>query len=201
MFTRVVQGKRPRPLALLAILGAVIVAGLFAAVALALVNDGTATLPNGECDIQVDNRLGSEVCTTDADAAVRYIGDSSESFGSSGTGTFNPFVRLQGSPNEDGYNTNGTVQFETKTGKWTHAILISEIPIRTEDGCTDCFELFVDINEGNNAKPVSLNEMEIWFTDNANLTGYPFAVAGTTKQYDFSRRDPDQRREPGVGAR
>ena len=185
MFTRVVQGKRPRPLALLAILGAVIVAGLFAAVALALVADADNVVV--DCDIQVTNKQGTDACTTDAGARVRYIGDSNETFGSSGTGTFNPFVRLQASPEEAGYNTNGTLEFDSKAGNWTHAILISEIPVRTLDECTNCFELWVDINEGNNAKPVSLNEMEIWFTDNANLTGYPFAgVVGTSLQYDFS---------------
>ena len=180
MFTRVVQGKRPRPLALLSIFGAVVLVGMLTAVVLA----DSSNSP--DCDIQVANKTLTDFCTTDDGAVVRYIGDSNQSFGSSGTGTFNPFVRLQASPDEEGYNTNGTLEFDSKAGKWTHAILISEIPVRTEDGCTDCFELWVDINEGNNATTVSLNEMEIWFTDNANLTGYPFAVAGTSLEYDFS---------------
>jgi hypothetical protein len=70
-------------------------------------------------------------------------------------------------------------------GTWTHAIKISEMPVRTEDGCSSCWELFVDINDSNNNKVVSLNDMEIWFTQNANLTGYPFA-APATKEYDFA---------------
>ena len=37
---------------------------------------------------------------------------------------FDPFVRIQGSPTEKGYNTNGSPQFDTKVGTWTHAIKV-----------------------------------------------------------------------------
>jgi hypothetical protein len=176
--------SRGRRLIALVVLGGAL-AGMFAVAALALISD-TETAQG--CDIQVQNKNGTAACTTTAGAVVRYIGDSNQTFGSSGTGTFNPFVRLQGSPTEAGYNTNGTTQFDTKTGTWTHAIKISEIPVRTEDGCSSCWELFVDINDSNTDKVISLNDMEIWFTTNANLTGYtaPTGFAsGATKQYDF----------------
>ena len=169
----------------LALGGAIAAAGLFAVAAQAVVTD---THTGTECDIQVANKNLTDVCSTTAGAQVRYIGDSNQTFGSSGTGTFTPFVRLQGSPTERGYNTDGTVEFETKTGTWTHAILVSEIPVRTEDGCTDCWELFVDINESNNQKPISLNDMEIWFTTDENLTGYGTSAftSGATLEYDFN---------------
>ena len=173
--------SRGRRLLILVVLGGAL-AGLFAVAAFALIND---TETAAGCDIQVANKNGTALCTTEAGAKVRYLGDSNQTFGSSGTGTFNPFVRLQGSPTEAGYNTNGTTEFETKVGTWTHAIKISEIPVRTEDGCSSCWELFVDINDSNNNKVISLNDMEIWFTQNANLTGYPFA-APATKEYDFA---------------
>jgi hypothetical protein len=169
-----------RRLAGLVVLGAAL-AAIFAVAALALVSD---TNQPPSCDIQVANKNGTAVCTTTAGAVVRYLGDSNTTFGSSGTGTFNPFVRLQASPTEDGYNTDGTTEFDTKVGTWTHAILVSEIPVRTVDGCSSCWELFVDINDSNNNKVISLNDMEIWFTENADLTGYPFA-SGATKEYDF----------------
>jgi hypothetical protein len=122
---------------------------MFAVAAFALIND---TETSAGCDIQVANKNGTALCTTEAGARVRYLGHSNQTFGSSGTGTFNPFVRLQGSPTEAGYNTNGTTEFETKVGTWTHAIKISEMPVRTEDGCSSCWELFVDINDSNNNK-------------------------------------------------
>lgn len=170
---------------------ALLVAGLasmmlLATAVLGLVSDGTAA---DQCDIQVASSATSDICTTDAGAIVEYIG-SSASNQSSGTGIFDPFVRLQASPAESGYNTNGTLQFDSKAGKWTHAILVSAIPVVNVGGVS-YWELFVDINEGNSSKQISLNEMEIWFTTNPLLTGYvdpsgfPQA-SGATLQYDFS---------------
>jgi hypothetical protein len=159
---------------------------LLATAALAVVTDGTTS---DQCDLFVPSSASSDICTTDAGAIVEYIG-SSASNQSSGTGIFDPFVRLQGSPTEKGYNTNGTLQYETKAGKWTHAILVNSIPIvdcdGTGGGTALCWELFVDINESNTAKQISLNEMEIWYTSNELLTGYPFTGTDATKQYDFS---------------
>src|SRR5690242_2645183 len=37
----------------------------------------------------------------------------------SGTGNIQPFVRVQNNGTEQGYNTSGTIQFDTKTGTWT----------------------------------------------------------------------------------
>jgi uncharacterized repeat protein (TIGR01451 family) len=186
VITRLVQQKRPRRSALLVAGGALAAAGLLATAVLAvwLTDSGTV-------DVQVADKTTSVVdATTDEGAFISYFGDGDTTFGSSGTGTFNPFVRLQASPTEQGYNTNGTTEFDTKVGKWTHAIKVSEIPQRPCPQLAPtllCFELFVDINEGNNAKHVSLNEVEVWFTDNANLSGFPFTqTATTTQQYKFS---------------
>jgi hypothetical protein len=35
------------------------------------------------------------------------------------------FVRLQATPTEAGYNTDGTTEFGTKVGNWTHALTIT----------------------------------------------------------------------------
>ena len=85
-------------------------------------------------------------------------------------------------------------EFETKTGSWTKAILASAIPVvdcggDSWSGTATCWELFVDINDGNNAKRISLNEVEVWLTTNARLTGYVDPTgfpSGATKVYDFS---------------
>jgi hypothetical protein len=173
--------KRGRRLAIFVGLGAALAAA-FAVAALALVNDSAAN-----CDVQVQTKNDTALCTTTAGAKVRYIGDSNQTFGSSGTGTFNPFVRLQADPTEAGYNTDGTTEFNTKVGNWTHSIKVSEIPVRTEDGCSSCWELWVDINDSNTNKPISLNDVEIWFTTDPDLTGYDqFTGFSATKEYDFS---------------
>jgi hypothetical protein len=164
--------------------GAIVAAGLFAAVALALVSD------SGTCDVQVADSSENEDCVLGPGGAlVDYIGSDSDT-SSSGTGTFDPFVRLQGSPTENGYNTDGAVAFDTKSGKWTHAIKVGAIPIVTVGG-VDYWELFVDINDANNATHISLNEVEVWFTTNPDLigyddpTGFP-ASSGAVQVYDFS---------------
>ena len=184
MITRVIQRKRPRGPALLVIGGAVVAAGLIAAVALATLLGDTGTL-----NVEVATRAGFATDTTAKGAIVQYIGDSNTSFGSSGTGIFTPFVRLQGSPSERGYDTNGATQFETKVGTWTHAIKVSFIPI-VPCGAFSCWELFNDINETNSAKHISLNTVEVYYTTDPLLTGYPFTdgtgVQQAKVQYAFS---------------
>ena len=148
----------------------------------------------GTLDVQVPDKTGYANDTTDDGAIVEYIGDDNTSFGASGTGTFESFVRVQESPVESGYNTDGTLEFNTKSGTWTHSIKVSEIPVvdcASLDGLVTtaglCWELFADINEGNGpGQPlIRLTDLEVYFTTNASLTGYPFA--GTAdQQYDFA---------------
>lgn len=177
MITRVVQRRRPRRSAILMISSAVVAAGLVAGVALALVSDA------GDVDVQIPNNTTSRTGTTTQGAVVSYIGDNDASLGSSGTGIFNSFVRLQGSPNEDGYNTDGKIEFETKAGAWTKAIKVSGIPVVNEGG-VDYWELFVDINDSNTDPKISLDDLEVYYTTNARLTNYAFG-ANAEKQYDF----------------
>lgn len=189
MIRRVFRRKQPRGFALLATVASVLVAaGLLAATALALVFD------SGSYDVQVADKNASSGLVDIGNASVEYIGSSAANE-SSGTGIFDPFVRLQGAPTEKGYNTDGAVAFDTKSGQWTKAILASAIPVvdcdGTGAGTATCWELFVDINESNTAKYISLNEVEVWFTTNKDLVGYVdptgFPVAsGATQVYDFS---------------
>ena len=113
----------PRRLAVVFVMAALAIGGVWAVSATATTND------TKDCSIEVADRLGYEHCTTNANATVEYLGDSNTTFGSSGTGTFNSFVRVQGTPTEQGYNTNGTLQYDTKSGNWMKAILVSGIPV------------------------------------------------------------------------
>lgn len=196
MFTRVIQRKRPRLPALLLIGGAVVAAGLFAAVALAaLVTD------SGTCDVTVaDKTTSAGPCTLPGGAgagSVEYIGSSANNQ-ASGTGIFDPFVRLQASPTEQGFNTDANVTLDAKAGSWTHAIKVNAIPLVDCDGAgpgtATCWELFNDINESNTAKRISLNDVQIFFTNSAVLSGYTpgspptfSSPAGnvTTEEYSF----------------
>lgn len=187
-------GRRRSPrrrYTLLALGGALIAAGILAAASNATVSD------SGTVNVQVADRAHSVVDAQTAKGAfVSYFGDSDTTFGSSGTGTFNPFVRLQGTPTEQGYNTNGTTQFDTKVGNWTHAIKVSDIPQRPcpQAAPTEtCFELFNDVNENNSTKFVSLNKVEVYYATGpgaTTLTGYPFTNPPTgttvTQAYAFN---------------
>lgn len=194
MITRVSKWKRPRRSVFL--VAATVASLLVASVAFALISD------SGTYDITVDDTSGTGFADL-GNATVTYIGSDSDN-SSSGTGLFDPFVRLQGSPTEEGYNTcsqkscGGDVsEFETKVGTWTKAILASAIPTVDCDGDEttegDCWELFVDINEGNNATYISLNEVEVWLTTNPDITDYDTVgetgftgQTGTTPVYDFT---------------
>src|SRR5437899_10855198 len=146
MITPILKRKRPRGSKLMVIGASVVLAaGLLAAAVLAvwLTDSGTV-------DVQVPSKNTSVLDATTAQGAfVSYFGDSDTTFGASGTGLFTPFVRIQGSPTEQGFNTDAPVTFDAKTGNWTHAIKVSQIPQRPCPQLNpnlNCFELFVDIN-------------------------------------------------------
>ncbi len=167
---------------LLALVGAGALALAIAgpAAVLALVNDG------GLVDVRVANRTQSATgYTTPANAKIDYLGDQDATQGPAGTGTFDSFVRVQASPTESGYNTNGTLEFDTKSGTWTHAIKVSDIPVVGIGGVPH-WELFADINESNSTPLISLNDVEVFFANSATVTGYPGFGGAATPVYDFA---------------
>ena len=100
-----------------------------------------------------------------------------------GTGVFGPFLRVQQMDTESGYNTNGTLQFDTKAGAWTHAIQLSSIPL-----INGYRQFSLDINEsiGKTNSLLSLDQLQLFVTSNPNLTGYSAGTfAGATKVYDM----------------
>lgn len=179
--------RRGRFLGMVVGSAALLTAGLVAAVAMATVSD------SGTCDARVTADDERSLCTTSAGATVEYIGKNSEDFGSSGTGTFDSFVRVQEDGEEKGYNTDGTLQYNTKTGNWTHSIKVSAIPVVYLDpdaGGPATFgpywELFNDLNETNTTagRLISLNDIEVYFTTDNELTGYPF-TGKATLEYEY----------------
>ena len=98
---------------------------------------------------------------------------------STGTGNFEPFVRIQANDTEKGYNTDGTVEFDTKGGKWTHSIKLGDIPV-----IAGSFEFLLDIdqNQGQDNELLSLDGIEIYLAASAILDSYP---ALGVKVYDL----------------
>lgn len=130
-----------------------------------------------DVSVEVADRYGFAEATLDDGAIVQYIGDLNTTYGSAGSGVFNPFVRLQGNnkktADQKGYNTDGTREWDTKAGTWTHSILLSEIPTVLVDGNV-YWEFFADINDNDNTPLISLDDFELYLTDDPELSGYPF---------------------------
>jgi hypothetical protein len=112
----------------------------------------------------------------------------------SGSGTFNPFLRLKGSPTQRGYNTDGALEFDTKSGKHTRSLLLSSIPKTVINGI-EYYELALDHNEAD--KPISLNELHLLTSVTGNLTGYDpgkhtFASGGATLAFDMDANEDNR---------
>ena len=80
-----------------------------------------------------------------------------------GTGVFDPFLTIQNTPTEQGYNgSNGN--FDTKrVPVWNHEILFSDLRAQTING-TQYFSFIVDVNEPNGGPKslISLDSLKIW---------------------------------------
>ena len=97
---------------------------------------------------------------------------------STGTGVIDSFLRIQASPIEQGINTDGAVQFDTKSGSHTHHIFLADIPVVTIEG-TAYREIRLDINEsGGDSEPLTLSRMQLWYAGTADLSNFDPSGAG-----------------------
>ena len=90
---------------------------------------------------------------------------------SAGTGSFDPFLSVQGDPTERAYNTDGTCEFETAKcpSGYTHALLLSDVPMVYKN-LTWYREFQIDINE--NDLYVDLTELKLYTDSSPTLTDY-----------------------------
>jgi hypothetical protein len=79
-----------------------------------------------------------------------------------GTGVYNPFLTVQNSPWEQGYNSS-TGNFDTKREpQWNHEIQFSDLQATTINGM-QYFGFSVDVNEPGGSKAgISLNGLSLW---------------------------------------
>jgi len=176
-------------------------AAVFMAATALLIGAVSVFADGGSFSVEVADKTGYEVGTTTDGAIVEYIGDDNVTFGASGSGIFESFLQTQDDPSEEGYNTDGDKEFDTGSSPtFNHAILVSEIPVVTcesldgsETTAGLCWELFADINDSNAKDPaaaqIQLTELEIWFTDDDEITGYDQGGTGfggdADLTYDF----------------
>ena len=95
----------------------------------------------------------------------------------SGSGVFDPFVRIQKNESEQGYNSDGTLVFDAKSGIFTHSISLNSVSTVLYNNII-YREFLLDIGQNNDL--LSLDKVQIYLnsTDNA-VTGTNLANLGT----------------------
>ena len=100
-----------------------------------------------------------------------------------GTGYIDPFLRVQASPTEQGYNTSGGTPFDDKGGPWTHDIKFSDLQSTaiSLNGQT-YFVILVDLNEPNGAKStISLENLQFYTSATGSQTTENVSSLGTLR--------------------
>jgi len=130
--------------------------------------------------------------------------------GSTGTGVIEPFLRVQANGTEQGYNYNtsalGGGSFDTKTGPWTHDLLMSDL-VQVDINGVSYYEFLLDINEtkASSARLISLNEVQIYTGSQLTSLTTDISTLGTLR-YDMDGGadgdvtvEMDYSRNPGSG--
>ena len=100
-----------------------------------------------------------------------------------GTGVIQPFLRVQASPTEQGYNTSGGTPFDDKAGPWTHDIQFSDLQSTavTVNG-TSYFKVMVDLNEpGGSKSTISLENLQFYTSSQGSKTTTTLSQLGTLR--------------------
>lgn len=100
-----------------------------------------------------------------------------------GTGYIDPFLRVQSSPTEQGYNTSGGTPFDDKGGIWTHDIQFSDLQSTTVTlNGTSYFKILVDLNEPNGDKStISLTNLQFYTSATGSKTTTNLSQLGTLR--------------------
>ena len=100
-----------------------------------------------------------------------------------GTGYIDPFLRVQASPTEQGYNTSGGTPFDDKAGPWTHDVKFSDLQSTavTLNGAT-YYKILVDLNEPNGSKStISLENLQFYTSAGGSKTTTDLSQLGTLR--------------------
>ena len=101
------------------------------------------------------------------------IYESVDTNGSVGTGTFPAFVRIQGDTCIQGYNTQGTEEFNTVNNS-SDPVLLSTMDVVTQNNI-DYVEFHLDVNQVKNNAGISgpsLDNVQIFVSTNDSLSGW-----------------------------
>ncbi|MFC1924082.1 hypothetical protein ACFLXA_01775 [Chloroflexota bacterium] len=91
-------------------------------------------------------------------------------FGQPETGISIEFLEYANNGTERGYNTDGTVQFDETPQKTMSVAFADMTPMEYDSSYW--FEFQVDLNEQGGDPYISLDEFQVWQTDDPEMTGY-----------------------------
>jgi hypothetical protein len=121
-----------------------------------------------------------------------------------GTGVIRPFLRIQNTPTEQGYNTSGGTPFDDKAGPWTHDIQFSDLQGTTVllNGQA-YFKIMLDANEPNGANStITLDSLKFYTSATGGATTLDINQLGTLR-YDLGANNSvliDASRNHGSGS-
>jgi len=121
-----------------------------------------------------------------------------------GTGVIEPFLRVENTPTEQGYNTSGGIPFDDKAGPWTHDLTLGELQNTqvTLNGAS-YFKLLLDVNEpGGKKSLISLDQLQFYTSSVGSQTTTSVGSLGTLR-YSFNSGDSvilDASRNHGSGS-
>jgi len=97
-----------------------------------------------------------------------------------GTGVFDPFLRVEGSPTEQGYNTDGGFPFDDKPpSNFQHSLLLSSLTEFSISG-VEYYKFTLDANKsGTSNHEFSLDQLQIYTSNNGAQTTTTFNPDGT----------------------
>ena len=121
-----------------------------------------------------------------------------------GTGVIQPFLRVENTPTEQGYNTSGGTPFDDKAGPWTHNLTIADLQgTEVTLSGTSYFKLLLDVNEpGGKKSLISLDQLQFYTSTVGSQTTTSVSSLGTLR-YSFNAGDGvilDASRNHGSGS-
>ena len=111
-----------------------------------------------------------------------------------GTGVIQPFLRIQATGVEQGYNTSGGTPFDDKAGPWTHDLRFSDLRSTAVavNGQT-YFKIMVDLNEpnGQGRSTITLDSLKFFSSSTGGATTTNISQLGTLR-YDLDAGGDNQ---------
>jgi hypothetical protein len=107
-----------------------------------------------------------------------------------GTGVIEPFLRIENTPIEQGYNTSGGTPFDDKAGPWTHNLTVADLQgTEVTLSGTSYFKLLLDVNEpGGRKSLISLDQLQFYTSTVGSQTTPSVGSLGTLR-YSFDSGD------------